>query len=66
MHDALGRPHEIRCVSQLIDRVPEEACRLGVDRAMISRLHRSAWVPEAVYVEGDPRWAETDPSCSTT
>ena len=57
MQDALGRLHEITSVSQLIDRVPEEACRLGFDRAMISRVHGSVWVPEAVYVEGDPGWA---------
>ncbi len=58
VHDALGRLHGITSVSQLIDRVPEEACRLGFDRAMISRVHGSAWVPEAVYVEGDPGWAQ--------
>ena len=57
VHEALGRPHEINSVSQLIDRVPEETCRLGFDRAMISRVHGSMWVPEAVYVEGDPGWA---------
>jgi DNA-binding CsgD family transcriptional regulator len=58
VHEALGRLHEINSVSQLIDRVPEEACRLGFDRAMISRVHGSMWVPEAVYVEGDPAWAQ--------
>ena len=58
VHDALGRLHGITSVSQLIDRVPEEACRLGFDRAMISRVHGSAWVPEAVYVDGDPGWAQ--------
>jgi DNA-binding CsgD family transcriptional regulator len=58
VHDSLGRLHEINSVSQLIDRVPEEACRLGFDRAMISRVHGSMWVPEAVYVEGDPGWAQ--------
>jgi len=58
VQDALGRLHGITSVSQLIDRVPEEACRLGFDRAMISRVHGSAWVPEAVYVEGDPGWAQ--------
>jgi DNA-binding CsgD family transcriptional regulator len=57
VHDALGRLHGITSVSQLIDRVPEEACRLGFDRAMISRVHGSMWVPQAVYVEGDPGWA---------
>ena len=58
VHDALGRLHGINSVSQLIDRVPEEACCLGFDRAMISRVHGSAWVPEAAYVEGDPGWAQ--------
>jgi len=57
VQDALGRLHAVGSVSQLIDRVPEEACRLGFDRAMISRVHGSLWVPEAVYVEGDPGWA---------
>src|SRR5215472_3941703 len=57
VQDALGRLHGITSVSQLIDRVPEEACRLGFDRAMISRIHGSLWVPEAVWVEGDPGWA---------
>jgi DNA-binding CsgD family transcriptional regulator len=58
VHDALGRLHGITSVSQLIDRVPEEACRLGFDRAMISRVHGSLWLPEAAYIEGDPAWAQ--------
>ena len=58
VQDALGRLHGITSVSQLIDRIPEEACRLGFDRAMISRVHGSMWVPEAVYVEGDAGWAQ--------
>ena len=57
VQEALGRLHGITSVSQLIDRIPEEACRLGFDRAMISRVHGSLWVPEAVQVEGDPGWA---------
>jgi LuxR family transcriptional regulator, regulator of acetate metabolism len=57
VQDALGRLHGISSVSQLIDRIPEEACRLGFDRAMISRVHGSLWVPEAAHVEGDPGWA---------
>jgi DNA-binding CsgD family transcriptional regulator len=58
VHDALGRLHGITSVSQLINRVPEEACHLGFDRAMISRVHGSMWLPEAVHVEGDPGWAQ--------
>src|ERR1700745_3504975 len=57
VQNALGRLHGISSVSQLIDRIPEEACRLGFDRAMISRVHGSLWVPEAAHVEGDPGWA---------
>jgi LuxR family transcriptional regulator, regulator of acetate metabolism len=57
VQDALGRLHGMTSVSQLIDRIPEEACRLGFDRAMISRVHGSLWVPEAVHVGGDPGWA---------
>ena len=56
--EALGRLHGITSVSQLIDRVPEEVCRLGFDRAMISRVHGSTWVPEAFHIEGDPEWAQ--------
>jgi DNA-binding CsgD family transcriptional regulator len=58
VQDALGRLHGISSVSQLIDRVPEEVCHLGFDRAMISRVHGSMWVPEAAHVEGDPEWAQ--------
>jgi len=58
VQEALGRLHGITSVSQLIDRVPEEVCRLGFDRAMISRVHESRWVPQAFHIEGDPEWAQ--------
>jgi DNA-binding CsgD family transcriptional regulator len=58
VQEALGRLHGINSVSQLIDRVPAEVCRLCFDRAMISRVHGSMWVPEAFHIEGDPEWAQ--------
>jgi len=58
VQEALGRLHGITSVSQLIDRVPEAVCRLGFDRAMISRVHGSMWVPEAFHIDGDPEWAQ--------
>jgi DNA-binding CsgD family transcriptional regulator len=58
VQDTLGRLHGITSVSQLIDRVPEEVCRLGFDRAMISCVRGSMWVPEAFSIEGDPDWAQ--------
>lgn len=57
VQEALNRLNSIGSVSGLIDRVPEEVCRLGFDRAFISRVHGSTWVPEAVHVAGDPEWA---------
>src|SRR5439155_25268253 len=48
----------VSSVWQLMDRVPEEVGRLGFARAMISRVHGSMWVPEAVHVDGDPQWAQ--------
>ena len=33
-------------------------CRLGFDRAIISRVHGSLWIPEAVHIAGDPEWAQ--------
>ena len=58
VQNALGRLNELTSVSQLIDRIPEEVCRLGFDRAMISRVHGSMWVPEAFHIEDDPEWAQ--------
>jgi len=57
VQESLARLTGIASVSALIDRAPEEVCRLGFDRAMISRVHGSLWVPEAFHVVGDPEWA---------
>jgi LuxR family transcriptional regulator, regulator of acetate metabolism len=57
VQESLARLSGIASVSALIDRAPEEVCRLGFDRAMISRVHGSSWVPEAFHIAGDPDWA---------
>ena len=58
VQESLARLSGISSMSALIDRAPEEVCRLGFDRAIISRVHGSSWVPEAVHIAGDPEWAQ--------
>ncbi len=58
VQESLARLSGTASVSALIDRAPEEMCRLGFDRAIISRVHGSLWVPEAVHIVGDPEWAQ--------
>jgi LuxR family transcriptional regulator, regulator of acetate metabolism len=58
VQESLARLSGISSVSALIDRAPEEVCHLGFDRAIISRVHGSSWVPEAVHIVGDPGWAQ--------
>jgi DNA-binding CsgD family transcriptional regulator len=58
VQESLARLSGISSASALIDRAPEEVCRLGFDRAIISRVHGSLWTPEAVHVAGDPEWAQ--------
>jgi LuxR family transcriptional regulator, regulator of acetate metabolism len=58
VQESLARLSGIASVSALIDRAPEEVCRLGFDRAIISCVHGSLWIPEAVHVVGDPEWAQ--------
>lgn len=48
----------VSTVEQLIHRVPREVCRLGFDRALISKVHESIWTLQACHVEGDPSWSE--------
>lgn len=57
VQEALNRLNAADSVSDLIDRAPEEVCLLGFDRAFISRVHDSTWVPEAIHIVGDPEWA---------
>ncbi len=55
---ALGRLHQTASVSELIASTPSIVCTIGFDRAIMSRIHESTWVTEALHVEGDREWAE--------
>lgn len=54
---AIQELREIREVRRLLDAVPSTLCRLGFDRAMVSRVDESTWVVERFYSENDPEWA---------
>jgi DNA-binding CsgD family transcriptional regulator len=43
-------------VAELTEVAPELVCRLGFDRALISRVDGSVWQPKAMYVAHDPSW----------
>lgn len=58
VRNALARFHDVDSVAELIELVPDAICQLGFDRAFISRIHDSLWVPEAVTVMGDPEWSQ--------
>jgi DNA-binding CsgD family transcriptional regulator/GAF domain-containing protein len=46
-------------VADLVTAVPEMVCRLGFDRAMISRIESGTWHPELMFIMGgDDSWAE--------
>jgi DNA-binding CsgD family transcriptional regulator len=48
---------EIRTMRQLLDATPAALCRVGFDRAMVSRVEDSTWVVERFYSETDAVWA---------
>lgn len=57
VRDALARLQEPDSTAALVDLAPAMACELGFDRAIVSRIADSLWIPEQVYVEQDARWA---------
>ena len=57
VREALSALSEIHSTAALVAKVPELACALGFDRAIISRVEDSVWIPENVVVERDPTWA---------
>jgi DNA-binding CsgD family transcriptional regulator len=48
---------EITSTADLIEAAPAAVCKLGFDRAMISRIEDSTWVIERFFSELDPAWA---------
>ncbi|MCW2786672.1 MAG: modulated transcriptional regulator, LuxR family [Marmoricola sp.] len=53
----IGDLREIRTISQLVAATPAAVCRLGFDRAMVSRVDESSWVVEKFHSTSDPVWA---------
>lgn len=51
---ALDELGALSTVEQLVDRAPAALCRVGFDRAMISRVVDSDWVVERFHSERDP------------
>lgn len=45
-------------VAELVRMAPQLPCRLGFDRAILSRVVEGVWISEAVYVADDPKWAD--------
>lgn len=55
---AMRELREISTLRQLIDATPAAVCRLGFDRAMVSRVEESTWVVERFHGEREVNWAE--------
>jgi DNA-binding CsgD family transcriptional regulator len=51
---ALHALWSIRTVHEFGQRIPEIAAGLGFDRVLFSLVHESVWLPESVFVVGDP------------
>jgi len=58
VRDALSVLREVDSVAQLSRRAPLAATTIGFDRAVLSRIEQSVWLPETAYVAKDPAWAE--------
>lgn len=48
----------INHIDQLIQAGAVAVCRLGFDRAIVSRVDESIWTTEYIHVDGDSEWAE--------
>lgn len=57
VREGLASLAEIQSTAALVAKVPEVACALGFDRAIISRVEDSVWTPENVVVARDATWA---------
>ncbi|MFV9427079.1 LuxR C-terminal-related transcriptional regulator [Rhodococcus aetherivorans] len=57
VRDALACLHGVNSVAELIEGTPAAVCLLGFDRAILSRVDESSWIPENFYFVGDPQWA---------
>jgi DNA-binding CsgD family transcriptional regulator len=55
---AIRELREISSLRLLVDATPAAVCRLGFDRAMVSRIEDSTWVVERFYSEKESAWAD--------
>lgn len=58
VRESLARLREADTTASLVDLAAVTACDLGFDRAIVSRIADSLWIPEKVHVDQDARWAE--------
>jgi DNA-binding CsgD family transcriptional regulator/GAF domain-containing protein len=58
VRDSLAALREADTTAALVDLAPATACTLGFDRAIVSRIADSLWIPEKVHVERDAKWAD--------
>ncbi|MGQ0573049.1 MAG: LuxR C-terminal-related transcriptional regulator [Pseudonocardia sp.] len=58
LRDALAALRDAESTAAIIDAAASTVCALGFDRAIISRIEESLWIPERVHVDKDPQWAE--------
>lgn len=58
VRDALAILREPESTAALVEQTVMATCVLGFDRAILSRIEDSAWIPEKVWIERDPKWGE--------
>ena len=58
VREALAVLREADSVAELARRAPVAVSSIGFDRAVLSRIEHSVWLPETAYVAKDPGWAE--------
>lgn len=56
--ETLAELRGIDDVGRLVEAGAEAICRIGFDRAIVSRVEDSTWVTEAIRIDGDEGWAE--------
>lgn len=55
---AMSLLRDVDSTAALIEQVPLATCTLGFDRALLSRVEDSLWIPEAMHARIDPEWAK--------
>jgi DNA-binding CsgD family transcriptional regulator len=58
VHKALQRLRSVSSIGELVEQAPIEICRLGYNRALLSRLCGSTWIARSAFVRGDARLAD--------